>query len=52
MFKLNKDLKEKEYEKIKKDEELMDKELLGKKILEQNHKDFELKEQLDTLKNL
>lgn len=52
MFKLNKDSKEKEYEKIKKDEELMDKELLGKKILEQNHKDFELEEQLDSLKNL
>jgi hypothetical protein len=52
MLNMSNNLKEKEYEKIKKDEELKDKELLGEKILKQEHKDFELEEQLNPLKNL
>lgn len=49
---MSNNLKDKEYEKIKKDEEEKDRELFGEKILEQEHKDFELEEQLDPLKHI
>lgn len=49
---MSNNLKDKEYEEIKKDEEEKDRELFGKKILEQEHKDFELQEQLDPLKHI
>lgn len=45
-------MNEKEYEEIKKDEELKDRELFGKKELEQEHKDLEIEKELDPMKRL
>lgn len=45
-------MNEKEYEEIKKDEELKDRELFGEKELEQEHKDLEIEKELDPMKRL
>ncbi|MEG2786647.1 MAG: hypothetical protein RR942_02410 [Romboutsia sp.] len=49
---MSKDLKDKQYDQIKKDEEEKDRELFGEKILEQEHKDFEIEEQINPLEHL
>ncbi|CEQ30672.1 Uncharacterised protein [[Clostridium] sordellii] len=47
---MNNNLKEKEYEAIKKDEEEKDREQLGQEILAREHRNFEFEEETDPAK--